>query len=155
MDLYKIICPYCQHVRLPTGYEKEGYEAVICDECGQPYVNQTTWTTVYHSLALVAFDLECKNPVKETATESTLKYMPWLPTPYNKNCSYRISGDYVEVKYRNGRHITTTLADVYMLCEEKNTTAIIKEMLRGSGNTRNVAAVNAFVKAVRNGQVAI
>lgn len=73
MDLYKIICPYCKHEQMPFGYEKEGYGAVICEECGQPYVNQTTRTIAYHSYALVGIgpQEEPALPTKEEVQEAS------------------------------------------------------------------------------------
>ena len=61
MDLYRIICPYCQCAHIPTaldGIYEEGYQAVVCMECGKPFVNQTTMTPVFVSYALVGVGQE-------------------------------------------------------------------------------------------------
>lgn len=140
MDLYNIICPYCQAVHHPRDYE-EGYQAVLCMECNKPFVNQTTMTPVFHSFAVVGFE-----------PDPSPKY---TPVPDSPNTVYRLDGDYVEVKYKKSTPVKTTWSDIHMLCEEEKPTPLIVELLGEEANTNKVAAVNAFVRAVKAGLIEI
>ena len=56
------------------------------------------------------------------------------------------------MKYSKGGSVKTTWSDIHMLCEEDNPTTTIKTLL-GTNNSNKVAAVNAFVRAVKEGKV--
>ena len=176
MDLYNIICPYCQAVHHPRDYD-EGYQAVVCFGCNKPFVNQTTMTPVFHSFALVGFDSPKVHDVDEyyrddiptqEEIEEDAKYyaehpeelavdpepLPeYQPVPDSPNTVYRLDGDYVDVKYKKSTPVKTTWADIHMLCEEEKPTPLIVELLGEEANTNKVAAVNAFVRAVKAGKV--
>lgn len=79
----------------------------------------------------------------------------FLQCPNAPNSLYRLDGDYVEVKYKKGSVIRTTLSDIHMMCEDENPTPTIKELLGERANTNNVAAMNAFVRAVKNGWIEV
>lgn len=196
MDLYRIICPYCQCAHIPAaldGIYEEGYQAVVCMECGKPFVNQTTMTPVFVSYALVGVGQETPTPeeVEQDIAEDPEEILcvdcgkPAVPNsafrlcaecaedepesqqlpistnsvfmqcPLSKNVTCRFDGEYVDIKYGKSKPVRTTLADIYMLCEEENPTSTIKELLGERANTNNVAAVNAFVRAVKNGLIEV
>lgn len=155
---YSIVCPYCSHAIKVMDYE-EGYQAVVCTVCNKPFVNQTTMTPVFHSFALVGFDSPKVHDVDEYYRDDEPKQVTansaFLKCPLSKNALYRLDGDHIEVKYIKGTAIRTTWSDVYMMCEEENPTATIKELLGERANTNNVAAVNAFVRAVKGGLIEV
>lgn len=220
MDLYRIICPYCQCAHIPAavdGIYEDGYQAVVCVECGKPFVNQTTMTPVFVSYALVGVGQEtptqeeveqdiAEDPeeldeitesMKQPLTDETindvrkwanvLKCMDcgkpispdsdwrlcedclkddehekpistnsvFLKCPNAPNSFYRLDGDYVEVKYKKGSVVRTTWSDIHAICEEENPTPTIKELLGERSNTNNVAAMNAFVRAVKGGLIEV
>ena len=184
MDMYRIICPYCQHAHCPNHYDV-GFEAMVCQSCEQPFVNSVVLEPVFHSFALVGIEhptlptpeeieqdikedpeeilcVECGKPVAPGSSwrlceqclcpTPPLDSMPWLPCPASPNCKYRHDGEYVEMKYSKGGSVKTTWSDIHMLCEEDNPTTTIKTLL-GTNNSNKVAAVNAFVRAVKEGKV--
>lgn len=76
----------------------------------------------------------------------------------NTHVSYRISGEYVDLKYNSGFAIRTSLADIYGLVEElgesENITPSIKQLLGDvTSRQQKTASINAFVRAVAAGEV--
>lgn len=173
MDLYKIICPYCKQEDRPYDNELEGYRVVTCIGCDNPFVIHTVYTPAYQSYALVGIGQQEEPAVATTEEaepapeqqetliadvlleEQGTPYPKWQPTPGHKNGMYRIDGEYVEVRYLSSHPVRTTLADIHMLCEEKNPTEAINSLLGTAQDTRNTAALNFFIKAVKKGEVVL
>ena len=112
-----------------------------CVECGKPISPDSDWR-------LCEDCLEDDEHEKTISTNSVFVQCPNAP-----NSLYRLDGDYVVVKYKKGASIRTTWSDIHMMCEDENPTPTIKELLGERANTNNVAAVNAFVRAVKNGLI--
>ena len=113
-----------------------------CVECGKPISPDSDWRL-------------CEDCLKDDEPEQGTANSAFLNCPLSKNSLYRLDGDHIEVKYHKGAAIRTTWSDIYMLCEEENPTSTIKELLGERANTNNVAAVNAFVRAVKGGLVGV
>lgn len=123
----------------------EDPEQILCVDCGKPAVPGSAFR-----LCAECADDEPENRHVPISTNSV-----FLKCPNAPNSFYRLDGDYVEVKYKKGASIRTTWSDIHMLCEEENPTPTIKELLGERANTNNVAALNAFVRAVKNGLVEV
>ena len=72
MNLYEIICPYCSHKIKVLDYE-EGYQAIVCTECDQPFLNHTKMVPEFQSYAVVGCSY---GRIYKTSVEA-----PTLPTP--------------------------------------------------------------------------
>ena len=122
----------------------EDPEQILCVECGKPISPDSDFRLCEDCLK----DDEPENQHVPICTNSV-----FMPCPNAPNSLYRLDGDYVEVKYKKGAIIRTTWSDIHMMCEDENPTPTIKELLGERANTNNVAAVNAFVRAVKNGLI--
>lgn len=120
----------------------EDPEQILCADCGKPISPDSDWRL-------------CEDCLKDDEPEQGTANSAFLNCPLSKNSLYRLDGDYVEVKYKKGAAIKTTWSDIHMLCEEENPTSTIKELLGERANTNNVAAVNAFVRAVKVGLIEV
>jgi len=114
-----------------------------CVECGKPVSPDSDWRLCEDCLK----DDEHEKPISTNSV--------FLKCPNAPNSFYRLDGDYVEVKYKKGAVIRTTWSDIHAICEEENPTLTIKELLGERANTNNVAAVNAFVRAVKAGLIEV
>ena len=124
----------------------EDSEQILCVDCGKPVSPNSDFRLCEDCLK----DDEPENQHVPICTNSVFRQCPNAP-----NSLYRLDGDYVEVKYKKGAAIRTTWSDIHMLCEEENPTSTIKELLGERANTNNVAAVNAFVRAVKVGLIEV
>ena len=136
---------------LPTPEEieqdiHEDPEQILCVDCGKPVSPDSDFRLCEDCLK----DDEQDNQPVPTSTNSVFLQCPNAP-----NSLYRLDGDYVEVKYKKGSVVRTTWSDIHAICEEENPTSTIKELLSERANTNNVAAVNAFVRAVKNGLIEV
>lgn len=141
----------CHRYRDPTPEEidlaiQEDPEEQFCIECGKTISPDSDFR-------LCEECLKDDEPEKQHVPISTNSV--FLQCPNAPNSLYRLDGDYVEVKYKKGAAIKTTWSDIHMLCEEENPTSTIKELLGERANTTNVAAVNAFVRAVKVGLIEV
>lgn len=74
MNLYKIICPYCEFPNITPEYV-EGYQAAVCRQCGQPFLNLTEMVPQFTSLRVVGFvDVCSKIPSLEEIEEDAKYY---------------------------------------------------------------------------------
>jgi hypothetical protein len=74
MDIYKLTCPYCDYANLVMDYE-EGYTAIECRQCGQPFLNLTKMVPQFTSLRVVGFvDVPSRIPTLEEIEEDAKYY---------------------------------------------------------------------------------
>jgi len=74
MDLYKIICPYCDFQNIASEYV-EGYQAAMCGRCAQPFVILTKMSPQFTSLRVVGFvDVPSRIPTLEEIEEDAKYY---------------------------------------------------------------------------------
>jgi len=135
---------------LPTMEEieeaiREDPEQLFCVDCGKPAVPGSAFR-----LCAECADDEPENQQLPISTNPVFRQCPM-----SKNTTYRLDGDYVEVKYKKRIPVTTTRSDIHLLCEEDNPTSSIKELLGADANTNKVAALNAVVRAVNAGLIEI
>jgi NMD protein affecting ribosome stability and mRNA decay len=136
---------------LPTEEEieeaiHEDPKQILCVECGKPISPNSDFRLYEDCLK----DDDVENQQLPISTNSVFRQCPNAP-----NSLYRLDGDYVVVKYKKCASIRTTWSDIHMMCEDENPTSTIKELLGERANTNNVAAVNAFVRAVKNGLIEV
>lgn len=179
MDMYKIICPYCDCEHVPRDYE-EGFQAVVCFECNKPFVNQTTMTPVFHSFCVVGFERKAQLPTPEEIEEDA-KYYAEHPEeladiignsaaaktaekgqdeqpirkvlPNHTGTSYLCDGDFVEIKYCSNKAVRTTWADLYGLLEEEERNKAILALLGPEGNEPKRTGVSHFLYALEAGLI--
>lgn len=175
-------CPYNCGETIEVLNPIEGFQLMTCPRCQKPWVMQTTMVPFVQVRTVEGYgittatlptpeeieedakyykehpeelasvqDIEDTIPTEQTET-SSLDTMPWLSCPGSPRCKYRHDGEYVEMKYIRSKPMKTTWIDIHMLCEEEHPTASIKELI-GTDNSKMVAAVNAFVRAVKRGKV--
>ena len=121
----------------------EDPEEILCVECGKPISPDSDWRLCEDCLK----DDEHEKPISTNSV--------FLKCPNSKNTTYRIDGDYVEIRYDKCRPVRTTWSDIHMMCEEENPTYSIALLLGDESNTKKVAAVNAFVRAVKAGKIEV
>jgi hypothetical protein len=133
----------------PTEIEqdiREDPEQILCVDCGKPISPNSDFRLCEDCLK----DDDVENQPLPISTNSVFVKCPNAP-----NSFYRLDGDYVEVKYKKSSPVRTTWSDIHVLCEEENPTYSIALLLGDESNTQKVAAVNAFVRAVKGGLIEV